>query len=99
LTRALGIAGVLGRATKTTSMPINAISARAAKAALPRCTAVVLPSVVRRVMCAFIVVLLIYIGSSCRYYTTMPLYSGGRLGYNKGAKNDPKNDPSPSVTG
>src|SRR6266511_2659893 len=32
--------------------------------------------------------------SSCRYYTTKPLYSGGRLGYNKGAKNDPNNDPN-----
>src|SRR4029079_3479420 len=33
------------------------------------------------------------VNSSCRYYTTTPLYSGGRLGYNKGAKNDPNNDP------
>src|SRR6266540_2465679 len=30
--------------------------------------------------------------SSCRYYTTKPLYSGGRLSYNTGAKNDPNND-------
>src|SRR6266545_6770122 len=31
--------------------------------------------------------------SSCQHYTTKLLYSGGRLGYNKGAKNDPNHDP------
>jgi predicted ATPase/transcriptional regulator with XRE-family HTH domain len=32
--------------------------------------------------------------SSCQHYTTYALYSGGRLGYNKGAENDPKYDPN-----
>src|SRR6266545_756368 len=34
------------------------------------------------------------VNSSWPHYTTNALYSGGRLGYNKGAQNDPKTDPT-----
>src|SRR5262245_54158519 len=83
---------VVGR---NAELKLKVSAAVASSAAAPRWSQELLPIVERRSMWVFIVFLLMcQVNSSWQHYTTNTLYSGGRLGYNKGAKNDPKNDPN-----